>query len=219
LQSAGTTAITIDTSQNVGIGTASPTQKLQVAGNAFISAGQYFMWDNAGAWALQSDASTYVRTFIAGNEKMRVNAYGIGVGGAIPSSGTGITFPATQSASSDANTLDDYEEGVWSASTISTSNCTSVTFSQGRYTKIGNIVSIQGTFTLAVTTANTLTYLAMNTPFTPLNTTSGSVMDNQSLVSGSGQAANNGVAYGYFAASALLPAGATSWYVNYQYQI
>jgi hypothetical protein len=37
----------------------------------------------------------------------------IGVGGATPStSGSGISFPATQSASSDANTLDDYEEGL-----------------------------------------------------------------------------------------------------------
>ena len=38
----------------------------------------------------------------------------IGVGGATPStSGSGITFPATASASSNANTLDDYEEGTW----------------------------------------------------------------------------------------------------------
>jgi hypothetical protein len=144
----------------------------------------------------------------------------IGVGAATASaSGAGITFPATQSASSDANTLDDYEEGVWSASTISVYNVTGAVFSLGRYTKIGNIVHIQGTFTLAVTTANTLTYVAMNAPFTPLNTTSGSVMDNESLISGSGQVATNGVAYAFFASSALLPAGATSFYVNFQYQI
>jgi hypothetical protein len=38
----------------------------------------------------------------------------ISVGNATPStSGAGITFPATQSASSDANTLDDYEEGTF----------------------------------------------------------------------------------------------------------
>jgi hypothetical protein len=38
----------------------------------------------------------------------------IGVGDATPSaSGSGITFPATQSASTNANTLDDYEEGTW----------------------------------------------------------------------------------------------------------
>jgi hypothetical protein len=36
----------------------------------------------------------------------------IGLGGATPTtSGTGITFPATASASTNANTLDDYEEG------------------------------------------------------------------------------------------------------------
>ena len=71
--SGGTTAVTIDTSQNVGIGTTSPTQKLQVAGNAFISAGQYFMWDNAGAWSWQSDASSYLRAYTNGNERMRLD--------------------------------------------------------------------------------------------------------------------------------------------------
>ena len=34
LQTAGNTAVTIDTSQNVGIGTSSPAQKLQVSGNS-----------------------------------------------------------------------------------------------------------------------------------------------------------------------------------------
>ena len=49
-------------------------------------------------------------------ERMRVNA-GAPVlclaGGSTSATGTGIAFPATQSASSDANTLDDYEEGTW----------------------------------------------------------------------------------------------------------
>ena len=34
LQTAGTTAVTVDASQNVGIGTASPTAKLEVIGSA-----------------------------------------------------------------------------------------------------------------------------------------------------------------------------------------
>ena len=60
----------------------------------------------------------------------------MGVGGATPSaSGSGITFPATQSASTDANTLDDYEEGTWTPVIGGTS------FSGvGRYTKIGRLV-------------------------------------------------------------------------------
>ena len=52
----------------------------------------------------------------------------------------GITFPATQSASSDANTLDDYEEGSWTATVaaggIASQSC--------RYTKIGRAVTISG---------------------------------------------------------------------------
>jgi hypothetical protein len=69
----------------------------------------------------------------------------MGVGGATPSgSGSGITFPATQSASSDANTLDDYEEGTWTPTFTSQSgSITSYTTSNGTYTKIGNTVSIQ----------------------------------------------------------------------------
>jgi len=62
------------------------------------------------------------------------------VGAATPSaSGAGITFPATQSASTDANTLDDYEEGTWTGTFNigGTSNATST----GRYTKVGRIVT------------------------------------------------------------------------------
>lgn len=41
----------------------------------------------------------------------------LGVGNATPAaSGAGVTFPATQSASTDPNTLDDYERGTWTPS-------------------------------------------------------------------------------------------------------
>jgi hypothetical protein len=57
--------------------------------------------------------------------------------GAAMQTGTGITFPATQSASSNANTLDDYEEGTW------TPVVGGVTLTgAGRYTKVGRLVSI-----------------------------------------------------------------------------
>jgi len=59
------------------------------------------------------------------------------------SSGTGIAFPATQSASSDANTLDDYEEGTWTPVLWRSAvlDCT-YTEQSGTYTKIGNIVRV-----------------------------------------------------------------------------
>jgi hypothetical protein len=70
----------------------------------------------------------------------------IGVGNATPSaSGSGVSFPATQSASSDANTLDDYEEGNWTPNFISdggTTGTTTVTNRWGRYVKIGRQVTV-----------------------------------------------------------------------------
>jgi hypothetical protein len=66
----------------------------------------------------------------------------IGVGDATPSaSGSGISFPATQSASSDANTLDDYEEGTWTP-VADTAGYTMIA-SSGQYTKIGRAVFLR----------------------------------------------------------------------------
>jgi hypothetical protein len=71
----------------------------------------------------------------------------IGVGGATPStSGSGISFPATQSASSNVNTLDDYEEGTWTPTLKTTStNFSSITYSSqiGDYVKIGSYIYCQ----------------------------------------------------------------------------
>jgi hypothetical protein len=68
----------------------------------------------------------------------------IGVGGATAAaSGAGITFPGTVSASSDANTLDDYEEGTWTPGfKFSIPGTSSISFGAqtGRYTKIGSMV-------------------------------------------------------------------------------
>jgi hypothetical protein len=58
----------------------------------------------------------------------------------ISAAGAGqIQFPATQNASSNANTLDDYEEGSW-APTIT--NADSYSVQVGRYVKIGKLVYI-----------------------------------------------------------------------------
>jgi hypothetical protein len=67
----------------------------------------------------------------------------IGVGGATASaSGSGISFPATQSASSNANTLDDYEEGTFTPTLTFGGNSVGMTYSgnNGIYTKIGRNV-------------------------------------------------------------------------------
>ena len=64
----------------------------------------------------------------------------ISVGNATPTtSGAGITFPATQSASTDANTLDDYEEGTWTPSVGGTATYNEL---QGYYVKVGKMVTV-----------------------------------------------------------------------------
>jgi hypothetical protein len=74
----------------------------------------------------------------------------VSVGDATPSSsGAGITFPATQSASSDANTLDDYEEGTWTPVLAVGFTVVGATTLTGTYTKIGNTVFVRGTLQAA----------------------------------------------------------------------
>jgi hypothetical protein len=85
---------------------------------------------------------------ITTNSGTAISASTIGVGGATPStSGAGISFPATQSASSDANTLDDYEEGTWSPISGGTATYTT---QNGTYTKIGNVVTVHFVFQVNV---------------------------------------------------------------------
>lgn len=93
---------------------------------------------------------------ITGNTGTLISASTIGVGGTTPSaSGAGITFPATQSASIDANTLDDYEEGTWTPSYSPTgASFSSITYAvqNGIYTKVGNVVTVS--FYMSVSSAS-----------------------------------------------------------------
>ena len=80
----------------------------------------------------------------------------IGVGAATPAaSGAGITFPASVSASSDANTLDDYEEGTWTPTLVGTGGG-SFTYSQrsGNYTRVGRLVALEGRLQWTATTSS-----------------------------------------------------------------
>lgn len=64
----------------------------------------------------------------------------------ISAAGAGqIKFPASQNASANANTLDDYEEGTWTpVLSDGTNNATSAAGVIGYYTKIGRLVTISG---------------------------------------------------------------------------
>jgi hypothetical protein len=64
-------------------------------------------------------------------------------GGVLELSG-GITFPATAVAASNANTLDDYEEGTWTPVFNATGATFTTTSNVARYTKVGNQVTLVG---------------------------------------------------------------------------
>jgi hypothetical protein len=167
------TKMTLDSSGRLGIGTATPdTSTLLTVAGAVTITGQntghgasrlklgqdtsavsqirFYGVDAATAGILQftgnsSDGSV-------GGERMRLDSSGnllVGVNTANANGGvlqlkSGITFPATAVAATDANTLDDYEEGTWTPTVIGTTTAgtASYSYNSGSYTKIGNLVTI-----------------------------------------------------------------------------
>jgi len=136
-----------------------------------INYGGYSSWNNWQTGVIRSAASSpsinyngYL-AFYTNNgasvsdisEKMRINTNGAVVlaGGDTAANGIGITFPSTQVASSNANTLDDYEEGTWTPSISSGIGSITSFTSSGKYTKIGRQVTLLATFT--ITDAGTAT--------------------------------------------------------------
>jgi len=92
--------------------------------------------------------------------------------GAIVVSGTtpsfnGITFPATQVPSADANTLDDYEEGTWTpAVTFGAASVGQTGTFAGFYTKTGNQVFATALINLTAKGSSTGTVGIGGLPFT-----------------------------------------------------
>ena len=128
--------------------------------------------DEFGIFAQGTAQTLLLGTGSPAVERAKINAFGLGIGGATPSSGMGITFPATQSASTDANTLDDYEEGTWTP-TVTNMTTTGTPTYAGVYTKIGNLVLVNFYSTNAVGTTYAATLNSTNVtglPFTTKNT-------------------------------------------------
>jgi hypothetical protein len=163
---------------NVGIGTASPLDRLDVVSGSSTNRNRvrnstsdeaFFLFQNSTtgtttssglAVGIDSSENAYLYNYINSplifatnaTERARITAAGellVGVNTATANGGViqvsnGITFPATQSAASNANTLDDYEEGTFTPTINgSTTPGTTTYVSQvGNYTKVGRLVSI-----------------------------------------------------------------------------
>ena len=121
---------------------------------------------------VQSDSNLSFQ--VAGANVAYMNSTGLQMtGGSLSLAGTTIipavgqyAFPATQNASADANTLDDYEEGTFTATLTATSAGPSTPITTtGAYTKIGKQVTITFGFNDVNTTGASGGLLVTGMPF------------------------------------------------------
>ena len=137
LSTSGTPTVTLGASSSYGVLLASGTNAASLYLNGATRTGFESKLQYGAAehnW-YNSALSSLIAT-------LNTTGFGIGVApvagsGAIQLS-AGVGFPATQVASANANTLDDYEEGSWTP----TLNSGTFSAATGRYTKIGNMVTI-----------------------------------------------------------------------------
>jgi hypothetical protein len=169
LLSVNNSVLYVSASGNVGIGTSSPSTKLHVY-EALSNASAYLTVQNnrarnAAVYTVTSNGGFYAGTSI-GTDTFNYQIYD-GVAGAarITITSTGVLeltsgqlkFPASQNASADANTLDDYEEGTWTPIIGGEGGQSGQSYSgqTGYYTKIGRIVTV--TFRVVLTNKGTIT--------------------------------------------------------------
>jgi hypothetical protein len=178
----GGTGLATLTANNVVVGNGTSTPLFVApgtSGNVLTSDGT--TWASAAGGGVPGGSDTQVQFNNAGafggisgvtTDGTRMTASTtIGVGGATPStSGSGISFPATQSASTNANTLDDYEEGTWTP-TVTGGYVTST--ATGVYTKIGRLVNVQFTFIFSTVPAGNSNVGVASYPFSATVTTPG----------------------------------------------
>jgi len=169
----GTNAVSIGAGREVYIDCpAASTGALNFSVNNTLTG---YLYSNSTSTNLVTYGASPVLIFGTNNtERMRVDSSGnllVGITSTRANAGDvqvakGISFPATQSAQSDANTLDDYEEGTWTPVITAASGSLTAYTSSGRYTKVGNTVYVSGTFT--ITTAGTAAAYAIvnGYPFT-----------------------------------------------------
>jgi hypothetical protein len=151
--------------QNAYYGSGGWTYRITGTATKIEQGGGEFRWYNASSGTAGTTASFA--------QIMTLNPNGALVlkGGTTTATGVGIAFPATQAASTDANTLDDYEEGTF-AFTINFggSNANNAGGTQtGYYTKIGRSVSIQGSFAVVTKSAATGDLTITGLPFSVLD--------------------------------------------------
>jgi hypothetical protein len=130
----------IDSSGNLFVGRTSDTNAagLTLGGDGFIRSNR-----DGGVSIVANRLTSDGQIVLFRRDGSNVGSIDVTTTGTTLTGTNGITFTATQSASSDANTLDDYEEGTWTPIIVGTTTAGTGTYSSqnGRYTKVGNMVT------------------------------------------------------------------------------
>ena len=156
------TAITIDSSERVGINTSSPAKKLHItdtSGNHIrVAYSDGYYWDVGR----QSADGRLSFTDVTGGETLALRT------------GGGITFNGDTAA---ANALDDYEEGTVDWYTLTDGTATWTQSQSGNryasYTKIGNQVHVHGNIFNGSISGSQAGPVRVPLPYTNANTSSG----------------------------------------------
>jgi hypothetical protein len=168
LQSNGTVAVNILSGTSIAVGSATAYNGGGFGTNLSISgtSAAVTLYNGTQQYQIGANSANNLGFYSATNSTYmaQMNRYGIGVGDAVPSSGIGIKFPTTQSASSDATTLDDYERGNWTPIDASGAGL-SLAVTSASYIKIGALVYVQFYLTYP-STASTDTATIGGLPFT-----------------------------------------------------
>tara|TARA_R100000231_G_scaffold30433_2_gene26866 strand:- start:187 stop:945 length:759 start_codon:yes stop_codon:yes gene_type:complete len=168
--SSNATAITIDSSEEVGIGSTSPSAKLEVLGGSnstYLKTGGDDSGTNARALTFTSASGTSlagaVHIINAPSIQGQI-AFQTNNGERARITGDGITFNGDTAT---ANALDDYEEGTW---TPTFAGVAAAAVYGARYTKIGQLVMVES-YIAGDTQNNTNQFQIGGLPYTSQNVT------------------------------------------------
>ena len=161
-----TTTMYLDRVGNVGIGTTSPTRKLDISGSGgtsirIIDTSSYAELSLNGAGTanfIESDDALAYN--VGGSERMRILSTG------------GLTFNGD---TAQANALDDYEEGTCTLGLTGSGSPGSLAYlhNSARYVKIGSFVFVSGYVNVSNKGSHTGSIIITGLPFTVANNSTG----------------------------------------------